>query len=456
MTTPLFGTDGMRARFGEPPLDRETVIQLVRHLARCQAVLPQAARQAVVGGDTRYSTAEIAAWIAAALAAEGVRMRWAGVVPTPAVAHLTVELGAEVGIAVSASHNPWHDNGIKLVDSAGFKWTSTAEAELERRIEKPLPELAARPAGHDAMPQVEPELGGLYVQHLAARWDANEPLAGLRLVLDTANGAASPWAPSLFRSLGASVTTVCDHPDGRNINLDCGSTHPHNAGRATLAAGADIGLTFDGDADRVLLIDEHGGVRDGDEMLYLWALRLVERGELDPPRVVATSMSNFGLTRALARHGVEVVRCEVGDRAVVATMRREGILLGGEQSGHLVHLGLSATGDGMLTGLALAAEIASARRPVSDLLAEFRRYPQVLENVRVVAKPPLETLPAVADEVATIRRLLGRDGRLVLRYSGTEPLARVMIEGPEMATVEALAQRLARVIRLEIGEEAAR
>jgi len=450
----LFGTDGIRARFGVPPLDPETVVRLIRHLARGLPRPPDRPTQAVVGGDTRFSTPEIAAWVAAALEAEGVRMRWAGVVPTPAVARLTLELGAQVGIAVSASHNPWEDNGIKLIDAAGLKWSREAEAALERSLEDPLP-AGGRPAdaAPTLLPDVDMELGARYVEALAAVAPGGEPLAGLRIALDAAHGAASTWAPVLYRRLGAEVEPVCDAPDGRNINRDCGSMHPEVAARATTAAAADLGLSFDGDADRVLLIDEAGEVRDGDAMLYLWARRLVERGELDPPRVVATSMSNLGLTRALADHGVEVVRCDVGDRAVVETMRREGIVLGGEQSGHLVHLDLSTTGDGMLTGLVLALEVAAAGRPVSALLAGFRRFPQVLENVRVTAQPPLETLPALAGEIEAVRRLLGKDGRLVLRYSGTEPLARVMIEGPEMATVESLARRLVQAIRTEIGEE---
>ena len=457
MGSSLFGTDGIRARFGVPPLDRETVVRLIRHLARGLPRPRDRPAQAVVGGDTRFSTPEISGWVATALDAEGVRMRWAGMVPTPAVARLTLELGAEVGIAVSASHNPWEDNGIKLIDASGLKWSREAETALERRLDDPLP-AAERPADAAPMvlPEVETELGARYLEALAAIAPGGEPLAGLRIALDAANGAASTWAPVLYRRLGAEVEPVCDAPDGRNINRDCGSTYPEVAARATTATAADLGLSFDGDADRVLLVDEGGAVRDGDAMLYLWARRLVERGELDPPRVVATSMSNLGLTRALAEHGVEVVRCDVGDRAVVETMRREGIALGGEQSGHLVHLELSTTGDGMLTGLALAAEVAAAGHPVSTLLAGFRRFPQVLENVRVTAKPPLETLPAVAGEIEAVLRLLGTDGRLVLRYSGTEPLARVMIEGPEMATVESLARRLARAIRTEIGEEEVR
>lgn len=448
MSAAFFGTDGIRARFGTPPLDRHTVVRLVRHLAR--GLTPGA--DVVVGGDTRYSTVEIAGWIAEALAGEGASMRWAGVVPTPAVARLTRELQAPVGVAISASHNPWTDNGLKLVDGAGFKWSRAAEAALEAALADPP---VAHPEGvaTDGPPPVETALGVRYVDALARSLPGETPLAGLRLVVDTANGAASQWAPELYRRLGADVSAVCDAPDGRNINLECGSTHPELASHTTAETGADLGLTFDGDADRVLLVDETGAVHDGDAMLYLWATRLFERGELDPPRIVATSMSNLGLTRALADRGIELVRCDVGDRAVVETMRREGIRLGGEQSGHLVHLGLSTTGDGMLTGLNLAAEIAASGRPASALLPGFERFPQVLENVRVVAKPPLEELPSVAREADAVRRALGRDGRLVLRYSGTEPLARVMIEGPDLGTVEDLAGRLVRTIRSEIGEE---
>jgi phosphoglucosamine mutase len=422
----------------------------------------------VLGGDTRESTAEICAWLAAGLAAGGVVVRYAGVIPTPGVSFLAAELGAAAGVVVSASHNPYPDNGIKLLDGQGCKWSERAEAELEARLGATAPLDPGAPASV-AAPAVETALQETYLRHLAATvGDAGDaargeggggpagesPLAGLRVVLDTGHGAATTYAAELFRRLGAAATRLCAAPDGRNVNLGCGSTSPEVVAAATVAAGADLGAAFDGDADRCILADERGKVRDGDAILYLWAIRLLREGRLVPPAIVATSMSNLGLERALARHGIAVVRCGVGDRLVVEAMRRDGIVLGGEQSGHVVHLGLAATGDGLLTAVQMAALVRRAGRPLSELLAGFRRYPQTLVNVRVARKPDLATLPRVVAAARAVEDELGADGRLVLRYSGTEPLARVMIEGPDQITIETMAGRLAAVLADELGQPA--
>jgi phosphoglucosamine mutase len=465
----------------------------------------------VLGGDTRASTPEICRWLAEGLGAGGAALRYAGVVPTPGVAWLVRRLGAAAGVVVSASHNPYPDNGIKLIDAQGFKWSEAAEAALERRLRTalgrdpapsdgsrgrdpapsdgslgrdPAPSDGSRgrdpapsdrslgwdPAPSDGLPRRALSAGQPLACELTAEGDLQEgylrslagsvpssaaahgpPLAGLHVVLDTGNGAASAYAGELFRRLGARTTVLSAAPDGRNVNLDCGSTAPEKVAAATLAAGADLGAAFDGDADRCILADERGEVRDGDAALYLWATSLRRAGKLHPPRIVATSMSNLGLERAAARAGIEVVRCGVGDRSVVEAMLSEGIRLGGEQSGHLVHLGLSSTGDGLLTAVQLACLLRQARQPLSALLAGFRRYPQVLLNVPVAHKPDLSTLPSVAAAARSVEDRLGGDGRLVLRYSGTEPLARVMIEGPDQAEIEAMAGELAAAIGEEIG-----
>jgi phosphoglucosamine mutase len=420
--------------------------------------------QVVLGGDTRESTAEICGWLAAGLAAGGAAVRYAGVIPTPGVSFLAGELGADAGVAVSASHNPYPDNGIKLLDGEGFKWSEAAEAELEQRLraaaETPAPPL---PPPVPLVPPTQPTplatetgLHERYLSHLASTVAAGgaRPLAGLRVVLDTGNGAASAFAGELFGRLGAEVTRLGAAPNGRNVNLGCGSTAPEGVAAAVVAAGAHLGAAFDGDADRCILADERGEVRDGDAILYLWATGLLAEGRLVPPAIVATSMSNLGLERALARHGIAVVRCGVGDRLVVETMRREGILLGGEQSGHVVRLDLAATGDGLLTAVQTAALVHRAGRPLSELLAGFRRYPQTLVNIRVASKPDLATLPRVTAAARAVEDELGADGRLVLRYSGTEPLARVMIEGPDQETIETLAGRLAAVLAEELGQPA--
>jgi len=461
----LFGTDGVRAPFGVPPLDRATVTALARALAAAlaesgPALEPAAGRQSepapeagplvVLGGDTRESTPEICRWLASGLAAGGARYRDAGVLPTPGIARLARDLGAAGGISVSASHNPYPDNGIKLIDGGGFKWSAAAELALEERLARgpaagaavdlALPELAADPA-----------LAERYLDELAATLPAGRPLAGFRVVLDAGNGAASPLAEPLFSRLGAEVELLAAAPDGRNVNDGCGSTAPETMAARVRAIGADLGAAFDGDADRAIVADERGQVRDGDALLYLWATHLAGQGRLDPPAIVATSMSNLGLERALERPGIARVRCDVGDRAVVETMRAQGIVLGGEQSGHLVHLGLSTTGDGLLSALQMAGFVAATGRPLSELLEGFRRYPQILLNVRVKEKPDLLSLPKVAAAARAVEDRLGADGRLVLRYSGTEPLARVMIEGPDQQTVESLAGDLAGAIADEIG-----
>lgn len=401
-------------------------------------------------------------------------MRYAGVIPTPGVSFLAGELAADAGLVVSASHNPYPDNGIKLLDAEGFKWSEAAEAELEQRLraaaETPAP---PQPPPLPVPPPliIEADLHERYLSHLASTIAApggaapapasggnaasgGPPLAGLRVVLDTGNGAASAYAGELFESLGAEVTRLGAAPDGRNVNLGCGSTAPEGLAAAVVAAGAQLGAAFDGDADRCILVDERGEVRDGDAILYLWATQLLAEGRLAPPAIVATSMSNLGLERALARHGIAVVRCGVGDRLVVETMRREGILLGGEQSGHIVRLDLAATGDGLLTAVQMAALVHRAGRPLSELLAAFRRYPQTLVNVRVASKPDLATLPRVTAAARAVEDELGAEGRLVLRYSGTEPLARVMIEGPDQQIIETLAGHLAAVLADELGQPA--
>jgi phosphoglucosamine mutase len=445
----LFGTDGIRGRFGEPPLDRETVIGLAVHLAATLRLRREGAQPRVVlGGDTRESTPEICRWLASGLLAAGVELRYAGVIPTPGVAWLTRELGSDAGVIVSASHNPWPDNGIKLVDPEGFKWSDEDEAALEG--------LLARPTGPVAeiLPAalaVEPELRERYLRHLAATLPGKAPLAGLRVVLDTGNGAASGYAGELFERLGAQVVLLHAEPTGRNVNEGCGSTAPGEMAARVVIEGADLGAAFDGDADRCILADERGEVRDGDAMLYLWATCLRRSGRLQPPRIVATSMSNLGLERALAAEGIDLVRCNVGDRYVMEVMRREGILLGGEQSGHIVQRDLASTGDGLLTALQIAFLRHQDGRPLSAMLAPFRRYPQVLLNVRVAKKQDFDTLPAVTAAARDVEQRLGDDGRLVLRYSGTEPLARIMIEGPGQALIDGMAAELATAIRGELG-----
>ncbi len=444
----LFGTDGIRGPAGDFPLDQATVTTLGHELGRA---LREEGRQplVVLGGDTRESTPRLAEWMASGLSGAASDIRFLGTVPTPTVAWACRKLGA-TGVAISASHNPWRDNGIKLIGEDGFKWSHPREAALESRLSAELGR--GRAVSGKAALAVDDELVAGYRRALVETAPEPRALAGTRIAIDSANGAASALARPLFEALGAEVTILFDQPSGRNINLDCGSTHPRGLCDTVASGSFDLGVAFDGDADRALFVSERGDLVDGDAILYLWAKRLLASGALSPAAIVATSMSNLGLERALAREGIDVVRCDVGDRAVVDTLRERRLVLGGEQSGHIVHLGLSTTGDGLLTAAQVAFFVAAAPRPFSELLAGFETFPQVLKNLEVRAKPPLEGLPSVRAAVGRAEEQLGSDGRIVLRYSGTEPLARVMIEGPEQPMIEQMADDILAAIAAELAE----
>lgn len=439
----LFGTDGIRGRTFEPPLDEATVRRLGAALA---AALGDARQPRILlAGDTRASTDVLAGWLASSFRAAGGEVVWGGVLPTPAVSALMRDIGGfAAGVVISASHNPAGDNGIKVLGPAGEKLAD----HRERHLEELLPE--TEPLHGPGLPPADPGLGARYLELLAATHRAPEPLAGLHVVVDAANGAASGLAGTLMRRLGARVTAIASAPDGLNINLECGATAPARLAAAVVELGADAGVALDGDADRALLVDERGAVLDGDDILLAWAAQLDAAGRLPGARVVATVMSNFGLERALAARGLETVRCAVGDRSVWLAMQEHGAALGGEQSGHVICSHYGVSGDGLLTGTHLLAIAVERRVPVSAL-SGLERLPQVLLNVPVARKLPLESLPRVADELARTHLRLARRGRVLLRYSGTEPLARVMIEGEDAAEIEALANGLADVIRRELG-----
>ncbi len=443
----LFGTDGIRAPYGEFPLDPETILHLGYRLGSMLADM-QDVPEVIMAGDTRASTPEICRWLATGLDAADTRVHYGGVLPTPAIATLVKERGAAAGISISASHNPYPDNGIKLFDADGFKWSPDAEQELELLMTRRPPDLPNQPIDID----VESGLSDQYLSLLQSRLELSESLEGLKVVLDTAHGAATPFAAALFSACGADVVAVGDRPDGRNINRRCGSTAPEAMAAAVVATSAHFGVAFDGDADRALMADELGAMRDGDAMLYLWARYLLEQGILEPSSIVATTMSNLGLELALDELGISLVRCDVGDRHVVTTMRELGLQLGGEQSGHLVYLPTATTGDGLSTALQMAMIVHRGEASLSSQLSEFRRLPQVLKNVRVASKPRLDSIPAVVSVVQAIEARLGDRGRLVLRYSGTEPLARVMIEGQDQTEIEQMADEILESIRKAIGE----
>jgi len=437
----LFGTDGIRGRAFESPLDEETVRRLGAALA--VELGNGAAPRLLMAGDTRASTSRLAAWLAEAFHGAGGTVVWAGVLPTPGVSHLLRKDEFDAGVVISASHNPAHDNGIKVLAASGEKVEDTLEERLEARME------VLEPRTGFPLPDPDLSLAEAYLDLVASTHQRPHPLDGLHVVVDAANGAASGLAGRLLERLGARVTTLASCPDGANINAGCGATVPEHAAEAVLAHGADAGLALDGDADRAILIDERGAILDGDDILLIWARALDRKGQLSGRGVVATVMSNFGLETALAGDGIRLVRCAVGDRAVWQTMRHEGIALGGEQSGHIICAHHGVTGDGLVTGSHILA-IAASAGPLS-FLSGLRRYPQRLINVPVRTKRPFDAEPLIHEETARAERLLEGRGRVLLRYSGTEPLARVMVEADDPELTERLAERLAGVVASVLG-----
>lgn len=441
MKARLFGTDGVRGVAYRPPLDRATVSRLGAALG---ATLRRTARRArvLLAGDTRASTAEIAGWLGGALIAAGGEAAWAGVLPTPAVSHLVRESGDfAAGVIVSASHNPAHDNGIKLVTAAGTKFPVSDEHEVERRLAELTrePELAQ-------LPVAEPHWGARYLELLAATVPP-AALSGQRVVVDAANGAGSPYAAELFARLGADLHLLNASPDGHNINHGCGALHPGPLAAEVLRLGATAGVALDGDADRAILVTGGGRVLDGDDVLLLWARALARRGELPGMVVVATVMSNLGLEDALRADGIRLVRCPVGDRAVWEAMEREGAALGGEQSGHVICRHHAVTGDGFLTAMQVLALVGERLEDEANLT----RYPQVHLSLHVGIRRPLADVPELAEAIAAAEQALGGRGRIVVRYSGTEPLLRIMVEAASDEVAHAIADHLAALARSRLG-----
>jgi phosphoglucosamine mutase len=438
----LFGTDGIRGRALSPPLDEVTVRRLGAVVA--ELIGAGSSRPVLLAGDTRASTETLARWFAGSFQAHGGRITWGGVLPTPAVSQLVRSGGYGAGVVISASHNPASDNGIKILESTGEKLADATERQIEARI------AAARTTGDLPLPPLERSLPELYLRTLVAAIGGERPLAGLRLLVDAAHGAASGLAEELLERLGARVSSIASAPDGTNINAGCGATAPARLAERVIAERADGGLALDGDADRAILVDETGAVLDGDDILLAWARQLAADERLPHRRVVATVMSNFGLERSLRRDAIELRRCAVGDRWVWQAMCQHQAALGGEQSGHVICAHHGVSGDGLLTGSQLFA-IAARRGAALSGLSDLERFPQVLLNVPVRHKAPFESLPAVHRELIGAEASLQGRGRVLLRYSGTEPLARVMIEGEDAAEIHALAEQLAAVIRSELG-----
>jgi len=456
----LFGTDGVRARAGEGPLAPESLRRLghaigtllrdhprifhpdVSGTVRRTLRLPERVSgvRVVIGRDTRESGPSIERDLLHGMGVEAIRV---GVVPTPGIAWLARRWKAALGIVISASHNPAHDNGVKVISGEGFKIPDAAESRVE--------ETWKTASGEKRPGKSEKRSGAPYLQFLRSQLPKGRPLKDFKLVIDCAHGAASPWAPKLFRALGARVTVLHAKPDGKNINEGAGALYPERLSKAVLAAKADLGAAFDGDADRCILVDEKGEVRDGDHILALCADAMKRNGSIGGDAVVSTVMANLGLEKRLQEMGLKLARVKVGDKFVAEEMMRTGARLGGEQSGHIIFLDAATAGDGMLTTLRVLRVLLETGRPMGELCAGLKKAPQVLINVPVREKPDLDKTPAVRDAVVAAERELKGDGRILLRYSGTEPLCRVMVEGMNGDLVRKTAEDVAAAVRGAIG-----
>src|SRR5580693_8506649 len=450
MTKQLFGTDGIRGVPGEVPLDDATLDRVGLALGEyvsSHGRSPDARARVLIGRDTRESGPHIADRIARGLAAAGVEAISAGVLTTPGVAWLVHHEGFAAGVVISASHNPYHDNGVKLISATGMKFPDAVEAELERFIlaSSESPESRGEMQLHD-----NEKIDDDYLDGLRAAALPGADFAGMKIVMDCANGAASKLGPRLFRSLGAEVIAINDSPNGRNINADCGSLHPDAMQKRVVKAGAALGVAFDGDADRAIFASGSGRLVDGDGVLLVAGRYMKSAGTLKGDVIVGTTMANLGLERALERSGLKLARTAVGDRYVLEEMQRIGANLGGEQSGHILFLDDATTGDGMLTAIKMASLI-SVAGPLESLVADLKIFPQKIVNVKVRSKPALESLPEVGRALKEAEAALGKSGRVVLRYSGTEPVARVMVEAEQQEDVKRWTETLAEALREAIG-----
>jgi len=456
----LFGTDGIRGVAGQWPLTPEFTLRLGQAIGRALPGLSTRIGcgdaphpQVVIGRDTRLSGGMLESALAAGLLSAGVNAHHLGVIPTPAIAYLTRQWGMQAGIIISASHNPYTDNGIKLFGPDGSKLPDGVEAQIEAlaRGEEPPAKATGAELGRSLQ---RPEGEEAYRQFLLDAWQEDRSLEGMHILLDCADGAGSALAPEILRALGAECLVRHNHPDGLNINTSYEYLTPHILAEAVVEEGADLGIAFDGDGDRVLFVDEQGGFVNGDVTLAILAREMKGAGTLGGDAVIATVMSNLGLELSLREADIRLERTPVGDRYVTERMREGGFTLGGEQAGHIVILGQGhTTGDGLYTALKLCQALVRHRAPLSELASCMRTFPQVLINEPVQSKPPWEELPAVCDRVAEAEAALGGQGRILLRYSGTEPIFRIMIEGPEQGLIDELAKGIAAVVREELGSE---
>ncbi|WP_319525397.1 phosphoglucosamine mutase [uncultured Desulfosarcina sp.] len=450
----LFGTDGIRGVANRYPLNSETALVAGRAIAAYFCQNENASGRFMIGQDTRISGSMLASALAAGICSMGNDVYLAGIIPTPGVAYLTSTDEFDAGIVISASHNPFYDNGIKLFGSDGFKLSDAVEDSIEKLIQDPAT-LARQSQAIQQVGQIKALEGAgsryrRFLENVIS--DANaKPLDGITLVIDASNGAASEIAPTIFQSLGATVKSISCTPDGININDNCGSQHPQGLSRAVVAEKADAGLAFDGDADRLIAVDETGTVLSGDHVMAICAQDMLSKGKLISAKVVTTVMSNIGFGQALDSMGIEHIKAQVGDRYVMEEMRKTGAVLGGEDSGHMIFLNHHTTGDGILAAIKLLEAMRSAGRPLSELATIMTVFPQCLINVDVTAKPAIETVDTIVTAIADVEAQLGDKGRVLVRYSGTQPQCRVMVEGPTEAETQSFCKQIADVVARELG-----
>ena len=451
----LFGTDGIRGVANVHPMTSEMAIQIGRaaaHLFKQSRTKGHHRHKILIGKDTRLSGYMIENALASGICSMGVDVLLVGPMPTPGIAFLTSSMRADAGVVISASHNPFQDNGIKFFSGDGFKLPDHLELEIEKMIFTDVLH-ALRPTALELGKAYKIEDSrGRYIVFLKNTFPRDLTLDGLTVAIDCANGAAFRVAPAVLEELGADVVSIAVDPDGENINRGCGSLHPEVVAASVRKNGCDIGIALDGDADRAIFVDEHGDVVDGDAIMAICGLEMLRSGALVKRTIVGTVMSNIGLERLINEAGGRLIRTAVGDRYVVEEMGRGGYNFGGEQSGHLIFLDHNTTGDGMISALQLLAIMRRRERPLSELAKVLTRSPQVLVNVRVRERVDLSEIPEIAARMAAIERDLGPEGRLLVRYSGTEPLVRVMIEGPDDRLIREMAEDLAALVRAKLGE----
>jgi len=441
----LFGTDGIRGEAGRAPLDPDTIARVAAALVRAHG---GRGLRVLLGRDTRESGPWIEDALTRGFASAGADVGSLGVVPTPAVAYLTRTDGFDLGVVISASHNPYRDNGLKVFSGAGEKFTAAEERAVEALVADPS-WAVGEGSGRHAQPR--PDLVPHYLDHLKRVLPDAGPLAGTPIVVDGANGATTDVAPALLAALGFAVDAIGVSPDGRNINRGCGSTAMDVLQARVVERGAALGVAFDGDGDRALFVDHHGRRVDGDAVMLICAEQLRRDGRLAGDALVATVMSNIGLELALKDRGLALVRCPVGDKYVMEEMLKRGLSLGGEQSGHVIFADHLFTGDGIATALHVLRTMAATGRALADLAAALTTYPQVLVNVRVRERVGIETVPAIAAAMRDVERRLDGHGRLLVRYSGTEPLLRIMLEGRDQHEIQAWAEEIAAAVRTHLG-----